>query len=39
VQLHLSIIGNSAYGWSFVGTDIDLQAIKTAAPSLKKIQN
>lgn len=25
------IIGNSAYGWSFVGTDIDLQAIENCS--------
>ena len=30
------IIGNSAYGWSFVGTDIDLQAIKNCSAIIEE---
>ncbi|MFV8442590.1 23S rRNA (adenine(1618)-N(6))-methyltransferase RlmF [Flavobacterium sp. LB2P44] len=30
------IIGNSAYGWSFVGTDIDLKAIENCSTIIEK---
>jgi 23S rRNA (adenine1618-N6)-methyltransferase len=37
--MHLSNIGNSAYGWSFVGTDIDVLAIENCSAIIEENQN